>query len=441
MSKNFCSILFRTHSSHKILSCVAFMFACGTIQIFSAPGNLDTTFNPTGPQPGTVSTTINNVDIDNVATSVAIQADGKIVTAGYYETSDNNYQFAVARFNTDGSLDTTFNSGGLEPGTTSTTINNNTYNQAYGVALQEADVKIVAAGLTFYGVGTQFAVARFNTNGSLDTTFNSGGSQPGTVSTTINNNTYNQASGVAIQADGKIVAAGYTASSNFLSHPQFAVARFNTDGSLDTTFNSGGSQPGTVSTTINNNTYNEAYSVAIQADGKIVAAGYASPDDVTYQFAVARFNTNGSLDTTFNPTGAQPGTVSTTINKVDIGSAASSVALQADGKIVAAGVYETPEGTAQFAVARFNTNGSLDTTFNPLGAQPGTVSTTINNITYDDEGYAVAIQADGKIVAAGYASPDDVTYQFAVARFIGSVVTNNCFASTLIQKYGSMRAK
>ena len=424
MSKILCSMLFRTDSSHKILSCVAFLFVCSTTQLFSAPGNLDTTFNPTGPQPGTVSTTINGVDMNSYAFSVAIQADGKIVTAGYYVTSDGPDQFAVARFNTNGSLDTTaFNPEGLEPGTTATTINNvDIVNKAYSVALQ-ADGKIVAAG--FYtpdGTSDQFAVARFNTDGSLDTTFNSGGSQPGTVSTTINNITYDdEANSVAIQADGKIVTAGY-ASPDDITY-QFAVARFNTDGSLDTTtFNPGGLEPGTTATTINNNVNgdNEANSVAIQADGKIVAVGFTSTTTSTsspYQFAVARFNTNGSLDTTFNPTGPQPGTVSTTINGVDMNSYAFSVAIQADGKIVTVGYYVTSDGPGQFAVARFNTDGSPDTTFNPSGPQPGTVSTTINSVDMDSEALSVAIQADGKIVAAGAYETPEHTIQFAVARF------------------------
>lgn len=139
----------------------------------------------------------------------------------------------------------------------------------------------------------------------------------------------------------------------------------------------------------------------------------------------------GVLDTTFNSAGIQPGTVSTTID---------GVAIQTDGKIIAAG-YTTPNNSIyNLAVARFNTNGTLDTTFNPAGVQPGTVSTTIdNNMTNEANG--VAIQTNGKIIAAGYTFGGG-TILFAIARFEGDptttpTVASNACALRFIEKYGA----
>ena len=398
---------------------------------FNTDGSLDTTFNATGSQPGTVTTTIENTAGPCAAQSVAIQQDGKIVVAGYAEISGVN-RFAVARFNTDGTLDTTFG-GPTQPGTVATTIDNIVQeNRAQSVTIQQ-DGKIVAAGFAAVLGASRFAVARFNTNGTLDTTFNTSGVQPGTVTTTIANNPFSVGLSVAMQQDGKIVVAGYV----FIgTEPNFAVARFNADGTLDTTFG-GPAQPGTVTTTIANVPFALGSSVAIQQDGKIVVAGSALIGS-DGRFAVARFNANGTLDTTFNASGVQPGTVATTIENTALSSIAQSVAVQIrDGKIVVAG-FANISGADRFAVARFNTNGTLDTTFNASGVQPGTVSTTIDNNLANNQGFSVAIQQDSKIVVAGTAEIGGVN-RFAVARFLGigtGVVTNNLCALRLIEKYG-----
>ena len=386
---------------------------CGsTKNVCSLPGTLDTTFNAGGVQPGTVSTTIDNDPTYNQGASVAMQQDGKIVVAGY-SLIGGAYKFAVARFNTNGTLDTSFG-GPTQPGTVSTTIEN-TAGLCIGqsVTIQQ-DGKIVVAGYAEISGVNRFAVARFNTNGTLDTTFNPAPApQPGTVTTTIEN-TPDQTIGqsVTIQQDGKIVVAGTATISGV---DRFAVARFNTDGTLDTTFNPAPApQPGTVTTTIENTPGQSiGQSVTIQQDGKIVVAGYAEISGVN-RFAVARFNTDGTLDTTFNPAPApQPGTVTTTIENTALFSNAQSVAIQQDGKIVVAGSTDLGSGS-RFAVARFNANGTLDTTFNASGVQPGTVTTSIDNS--DAAGYSVALQKDGKIVVAGYAIISGMI-RFGVAQF------------------------
>jgi len=406
---------------------------------FLADGTLDETFNAGGTQPGTNATSIANSSTDSQAFAVAIQADGKIVAAGYANVG--SYQFAIARFNADGTLDTTgFNALGTQAGTNIISIG--VFSQAFAVVIQP-DGKIVLAGDADVGGVDRLAVARFNSDGTPDLSF--GGSNTGTNSTTVNNMGYNGGAGVTIQSDGKIVVAGF-AGDEAGTVSYFAVARFNTDGTLDTTFNGSGTQAGTNATSIANSTdpSNEALSVAIQSNGKIVLGGTTAVSSVT-QFGLAQFNTDGTLDGTFNGGGAQAGTAATIIQNSTSASGAA-VAIQQNGKIVIAGNAHVG-GVDNFGIARFLADGTLDTlTFNPDDlVQPGTNATLINNAGQLSEGNSVALQSDGKIVMAGFlaASPS----QFAVARFNGDAIvpvppvvttttTTDPFALRLIQKYG-----
>jgi uncharacterized delta-60 repeat protein len=182
---------------------------------------------------------------------------------------------------------------------------------------------------------------------------------------------------VAVQSDGKVVVGG-------AANGDFALARFSADGSLDATFSGDGKQ----TTDFGGSEFGQA--VAVQLDGKIVVGGDAHGD-----FALARYSADGSLDTTFSGDGKQT---------IDFGAgydAASDVAIQADGKVVAVG-----PGGGDFALARFTPDGSLDTTFSDDGKQ------TTDFAASDDAAAAVAIQPDGRIVAVGYAG-----LEFALARY------------------------
>ena len=311
---------------------------------------------------------------NEIAEAVAVQADGKIVLAGYSHNGSDN-DFAVVRYDTDGSLDTGFSSDGKV-----TTPIGSSEDVSRSVAVQ-ADGKIVAAGYSTASGINNFAVARYNADGSLDTGFHSDGK----VTTAVGSG-HDEARAVAVQSDGKIVAAGY-------GNNDFAVVRYNADGTLDTGFHN----DGTATTAIGSGA-DRAYSVAVQSDGEIVLAGYSnngSDDD----FAVVRYNADGSLDTGFG-TG---GKVTTAIGSgIDI---ARSVAIQSDGKIVLAG-YSNNGSDDDFAVVRYNADGSLDTGF----GTGGKVTTAIGSGT--DIARSVAIQSDGKIVAAGYSGN-----YFAVVRY------------------------
>ena len=356
---------------------------CFPFQMLASAGTLDTTFNPGGTPPGTVTTTIGAFAS---GTEMAIQSDGKIVVVG-----QSSIGAAVARYNTDGTLDATFGTGGI----VTTTVG--TFSDFNSVAIQ-SDGKIVAAGFAIVSGNLQLLGVRYNIDGTLDTSFNG----TGIVTLSIGGGNNDQAESVTIQQDGKIVFGG-TADDGGIS--RFALARYNTDGTLDTTtFNSGGSQPGTVTTAIGTSPNSFINGITLQTDGKIVATG--SSFDGINRFVTARYNTDGTLDTaTFNSGGSQPGTITTTIGTSAI---SYSVAVQQDGKIVTAG-RATIAGSNQFALVRYNTDGTIDNTFGIAGV----VTTPIGTFA---QGEDVVIQQDGKIVVAGYATVAGSS-QFVVARY------------------------
>lgn len=344
---------------------------------YNTDGSLDTTF-------GTSGIVIKSIATSDMANGVAIQSDDKIVAAGYSYNGSNNY-FAIIRYNTNGSLDSGFGTGGIV-----TNIVGTGYSKISSVAIQ-SDGKIVAAGCGIVSSQIVFAVARYNTDGTLDTSFGTDG-----VVTTSFGSGSNFANGVAIQTDGKIVATGYTVNSS--SYMDFAVARYNTNGTLDTTFGTGGKV-----TTSTGSANDIPRRVIIQTDGKIIVTGYASNgsgDD----FTTVRYNANGSLDSSFG-TGGIVITPITTNNDRAFG-----VAIQADGRIVVGGYAYTNVANSYIAMARYHTGGSLDSTFGTGGIVTTTVGPRIDNV------YSVAIQTDGRIVAAG-TSYNGSNYDFLVLRY------------------------
>ncbi|MFO1007906.1 MAG: cadherin domain-containing protein [Planctomycetaceae bacterium] len=317
------------------------------------------------------------------ARSVVIQSDGKIIVGGGAQ-NNSNHDFALARYNVDGTLDTTFGVGGK----VTTAIGSGT-DVLQGLALQ-SDGKIVAVGYRDAGGSSDIVVVRYNANGTLDSTFGSGGK---VITAASSGN--DAAFAVAIQGDGKIVVTGFAVGS---SNNDFAVLRYNTNGTLDTTFDG----DGMVITPMSSGS-DVPSGVAVQADGKIVVAGY-SHNGSNYDFAVARYNTNGSLDTTFDGDGK----ITLPVGNGDDG--VKSVKVATDGKILVAGTAEF--GTdSDFAIVRFNPNGTLDTTFDTDGKMTQKIGTA------NDYGDAIAVGSDGKIVMVGTSDVGGGNYDFAVARF------------------------
>jgi uncharacterized delta-60 repeat protein len=317
---------------------------------------------------------------DDVAYAVAIQSNGKIVVAGKASNASND-DFVLLRYNTDGTLDLTFDTDGIVYTTFGTS-----YEMAYDVAIQ-ADGKIIAAGAGFPDTTYHFAMARYKTDGSLDASFGTGGK----VTTLLNNSA--EAKSICIQADGKIVLAGKTLQPDFSN--AFAVARYNTNGSLDTSFSSDGKVTSDISTYSN-----EGLDAAIQSDGKIVVVGSATLTG-PIQSALVRYNTNGTLDNSFDSDGIVTTAFGTNWDE------ARSVVIQGDGKILTGGLASLP--TAKFAVARYNTDGSLDNTFDT----DGKLTTAFGSI---GSFWSIVLQPDGKILGGGY-SGSGTDYDYAMIRY------------------------
>ena len=353
---------------------------------YSSEGTLDTSFSGDG------RALVHFTWEWNSATGVAIQADGKIVVVGWEAESRMSYRFALARLNSDGTLDATF--GGDGKVTTRFTTAGG-WDKPSGVAIQ-ADGKIVVVGTAGR---TKFALARYNSDGTLDRTFGVNGK----VRTDFTSG-FDSATGVAIQADGKIVVVGQAGAYYNYRDTKFALARYNSDGTLDASF--GGDGKAMTKFSLG---FESATGVAIQADGKIVAVGTAG-QNFDNKFALARYNSDGTLDASFGGDGK----VRTDFSAGWDG--ASGVAVQADGRIVAAGVAAAAagphHGDTKFALARYNSNGTLDATFGGGGK-------VITDFTpREDEAFGVAIQADGRIVAAGMANGGRSKMKVALARYL-----------------------
>ena len=303
------------------------------------PASLDITFNP-----GTAA--------DSGVTALAVQPDGKIVIVGWFTAYNGTARSRIARLNVDGSLDTSFNPGsGVE-------CIGAPWCAVWAVAIQ-ADGKVVISGdFNRYNGRERIRIARLNTDGTLDESFN-----PGT-------GTNWAPLGLAIQNDGKIIIGGDFVTYN--GTPRNNIARLNADGSLDTSFNPGsgaGPAPGVWRGLV--------YSVAVQPDGKILIGGEFTRYDGYDRNRIARVNTDGSLDTSFNPGSGANG---------DVGR--NSIAVQPDGKILIAGAFTSYNGTLRNRITRLNSDGSLDATFSPGVGASNTVS-------------GLALQVDGKVIIGG----------------------------------------
>jgi uncharacterized delta-60 repeat protein len=350
---------------------------------YDSTGRIDRQFGDNG----RVLTDFSGTGSTEEAFAVAIDSIGRIVVAGY-SGSNVDVDFAVARYNPDGTPDTTFNSTGK--------VLTNFGGDDLGTAVAiDWNDKIVVAGQSNAAGTEDFAVVRYNVDGTLDTTFNA----TGRVLTDVGVGSLDVATAAVIQSDGKIVVGGLSDASG--NPYDFSLARYNPNGTLDLTFNATGK---VLTDFSGSGSYDVLQALAIQSDGNIVAAGDSNASG-RRSFAVARYTTTGILDGTFNATGK----VLTAFASAT--ASAQAVAIQSDGNIVAAGYIEVPdiEGRGfDFALARYNSDGTLDSTFNSTGQ-------VVTDIGGADVAYGVGIQSDGKIVAAGVSVNE--TSDFALTRY------------------------
>ena len=388
---------------------------------YTADGTLDDTFGTVvngSTRSGKVTTAIGSGE--DRAHAMAIQADGRIVVAGYSHNGNNN-DFAVVRYTADGTLDDTFGTvvnGSTRSGKVTTAIGSGE-DRAHAMAIQ-ADGRIVVAGYSHNGNNNDFAVVRYTADGTLDDTFGtvvSDSARSGIVTTAIGPEN-DKAYAMAIQPDGRIVVAGF--SYFFRKSDDFALVRYTAAGTLDDTFGtvvSGSTRSGKVTSSLGMpGSYDLVNAVAVQPDGRIVAVGYAGS-----QFALARYTADGAPDITFGADNDADGNMDGyTVTPIGPSvNAARAMALQPDGRIVAAGFSYRHHRyrSVDFALARYTAAGTLDDTFGTVVSgttRSGKVTTYIGS--GNARAYAMAIQADGRIVVAG-SSRNGSNDDFAVARY------------------------
>jgi uncharacterized delta-60 repeat protein len=338
------------------------------------------------------------------ANASALQPDGKIIAAGGASlfTQPGDIAFRLVRYDPDGSVDTTFGMQGIV-----TTNVSEGPEGASAVAIQ-SDGKIVAAGSA--GLGPQasrFALVRYHRDGALDTDFGVGG-----IVITDLSGPHEGAAAVAIQSDGRIVAAGAAYASALWASGDVALVRYEPDGSLDRTFGIEGKV-----ITDWSGVHDTARALAILPDGRIVAAGTSSFRDRPGYGLVARYNKDGSVDTSFGERGR------VMIQGVDA-SDVSALIVQSDGKIIAAGGFRSRGSSLDFGLVRYNDDGSLDSTF---GAG-GTVTTSFG--PWQAGVFALSLQPDGKIVAGGVADLEDYRgAAFGLARYARDGSLDTSFGS------------
>jgi uncharacterized delta-60 repeat protein len=427
-------VTLKVPGKHRLFAAIAFagVFAALGTTAYALDSSLDPTFDgPAGNGNGKFSLPITAGNTNDTASDVAIQADGKIVVGGSTDViigPGRDDDFAIARFNTNGTLDASFGGDGVV--TTKVAGDQDDFVSALAI---QGDGKIVVAGGADMDASSafdfDFAIARYNTDGTLDTDADTDPGvhldNDGIFTTAVGSatNSDDEAADLALQPlNGKIVAGGL--SEQTTGGFDFALVRLNAaDGSLDAGFDGDAAMPGfpgdgKVTTDFAAGDDNTT-AIAIQSDDKIVLAGEVDINPGgggEHDFGLARYNeAGGTLDTGFDTDGK----VTTGFTGAD---APFDLAIQpGDGKLVAVG----HNGLQDFALARYNaSDGSLDAGFDGNAAMPGfpgngKVTTPFNGAF----ALGVAIQADGKIVAAGREDVDPTAssdFDFALTRYNGA---------------------
>jgi uncharacterized delta-60 repeat protein len=385
---------------HSFLACAMLLSnAC-----FAADGDLDTTYNtPTG---------FNSVSFgasDQVYGGI-LQPDGKLIVVGGARPTTNQ-EMSAARFNADGTLDTTFGSG---TGKFSIDVNPATTTDRATCGGLQSDGKIIIGGYSRTGSGNDdFAIFRLNTNGTLDTTFGTSG-----IAKVDFNGGTDRANALAVLPDNSIVITGSASDFNASADIDLALAKLTPNGALDTSFSGDGKL--TVDLTDQTDTGN---GITVQSDGKIVFCGFCQGTAGINISVVGRLTSTGVLDTTFGGgDGLYTATNTTTYDLKD-------VKVQADGKMVVVGSANV-SNQLDGLMMRLTSAGDLDTSFNTTGILVFPFS------TLGDVLYSVVIQADGKYVAGGFSlntTPPNLT-ETVLVRVTSGGVPDSTFATAGIKK-------
>lgn len=357
-------------------------------------GTLDSTFDSDGVAfadfPGLLAS----------ASAVIQQTDGKLVLAGIAVITSGSSDVALARFNADGTLDASFGNGGkatLDIG------GNDDY--ARGLIEQPGGKYVIAGEASAAGGLYQLVFARFNADGTLDTSFGTGG----TKLVDFGSDTDTFAGGIAQQTDGKLVAVGSVSGP---TGSDVGIVRVTADGALDPSFDG----DGLLTIDINEN-IEQAFAVALQPDHAIVVGGVTAPDAGTsFNALLLRVNGDGSVDNSFGA-GALPDTI------------LNSIVVQEDGKLVATGARARNNEGADLILTRFDSDGALDTTFGVDGVATADFGAGI--VVPDSSGSALIRQTDGKYVAAGSIGAARFDDGAAFAGRIGLTLTSQDVLETM----------
>jgi uncharacterized delta-60 repeat protein len=379
----------------------ALVLAVGAGRALAAAGALDTSFSDNGK----LLLNFHNGNHTDRAYDVAM-AGGKIVLAGITNNSGDD-DFAIARLKADGSPDGSFSGDGRR----AVSLGGN-YEYATAVAVQR-DGKIVAVGYSASSAGGgRFVIVRLTAGGELDHTFSGDGKRFLNFGPTA----FSISEDVTIQPNGMIVVVGINEDPN----PTFAVARLKPNGQPDTSFSGDGKR-----TVPFAGGSSDAHAVAIGPGGTIVMAGYSNAESA---FALARLKSNGNLDSSFSGNGK------VSVPFANFG-AARGVAVQRNGKVVAAGYEQDAGGNRDFAITKFTEAGQLDSSFSGDGIR----TQSFDNGTNDDEANDVALQGDGKIVVVGQSAQNATGFDFAIARFRSGGGLDTSFAGDgkRLQSFGN----
>jgi uncharacterized delta-60 repeat protein len=306
---------------------------------------------------------------NNDVWAIAVQSDGKILVGGYFTTIGGNNINRIIRLNPDGTRDASFNVG----------TGCNGY--VLSILIQSDNKIIVAGGFTTYNGTTVNYITRLNSDGTIDSGFNTGTGPS------------NQVNSVSLQTDGKIIIGGFFTSVNGTGRN--SIARLNANGSHDTGFN-----PGTGANNI-------VLSTALQSDGKIIIGGMFTSVNGTSRNRIARLNTGGGLDNTF-------------VVGTGAGNTVNNVAVQSDGKILMAGDFTSYNGTSINRLARLNSDGSIDNTFITGTGASAYVS-------------ALTLQPNGKIIIGGMFTSYNSLPKYRLAR----IETNGSLDLTFVTGTGA----
>lgn len=377
----------QTISRTAAAACVAFTITSSTVS--AKPGDLDITFG----SGGKVTTSLGSNTIA-FASTVIRQQDGKILVGGNVDqiTAGAQFDFALVRYNSNGTLDATFGSGGKvvsDLGTNQDLLS--------AIAIRPGISNLILPGI--YAAGRalngqpDFALASYTNDGNLITTFGNAGK----VITNIG--AVEGARAMAVQgavAVHKIVLGGDTTVNFATTNADIALARYTSSGALDSTFGSGG-----IVITDIDSAFDECAALKIQSDGKIVVGGRTAVGNIT-AFVFVRYNSDGTLDPTFGSAGKA------VVDFPGLSAECNDIALQPDGRIVAAGFSETPPAAL---LAQLNANGTVDITFGTNGRVITSGSTTlVENV------HAMQLQPDGKILVVGDAEIG-ADREFGIARY------------------------